>query len=319
MNQMLTVCATVGNKKQLQDWVQTGKLYALVDPFFELPLPVEMRRLETRDTDPLFYEVIAWEKITYEPPFLQKVDLLTLDWLLDTLSTERWGVFVVSGVSIDELASHLQKFVIARGPDQNPYFLRFHDASVLEVLLHTWTDKEKQTFFGPTEAFCLPNLDTMDVHVWRNANYQARILPDPEECLLTLRASQLEACADAIDRDLVKIIYWHLRNYHSRVVQHLPKVLLEQRIYFAILRARHYSLASISDIAGFTALMFELAPNFDEHPSFQRVLLDPELAPELKMKRLSQVITDREWDEALRLYDRTYWSSAFGKKTGAGR
>jgi len=63
--------------------------------------------------------------------------------------------------------------------------------------------------------------------------------------------------------------------------------------------------------------MFELAPNFDEHPSFRRVLADPGLAPELKMKRLSQVITDKEWEEALRLYDRNFWTGAL-KKTGSG-
>lgn len=308
-------------KEQLQAWVLEKRLYALVDPFFELPQADSARRfetrLETKDTDPLFYEVIAWDKVTYEPPFLIQVDMQTLDWFLHTLSTERWGVFVVSHATLSELASHFQKFVIAKGPDGNPYFLRFHDASVLEVLLQTWTEQERQTFFGPTDAFGLPSLDTMDSHIWKNPHGEhLRRVPAPEECLLTLRESQLEACADAIDRDLVKIIYWHLRNYHARSVQHLPKILLERRIYFAIMRARQYQLSSVSDLAGFAALMFELSPNFDEHPSFRRVLNDPILPPGAKMKRLSQVITDREWDEAQHMYDRSFWVSAL-KKPGS--
>ncbi len=319
MSELLLRDQPVTAKEQLQKWVRERRLFALVDPFFELPQPSEMRRLETKDTDPLLYEVIAWDKVTYEPPYLTPVSLETLDWLLHTLSTERWGVFVVSSVRLPELAAHFQKFVIAKGPDGNPYFLRFHDASVLEVLLHTWTHQERRTFFGPADGFCLPNLDTMDCHIWMNpqGGRAARELPRPEDCLLTLREAQLASCADAIDRDLVKIIYWHLRNYHARSVQHLQKQVLEKRIFFAIMRARRYQLTSVSDLAGFTALMFELAPNFDEHPSFRRVLSDPVLPPEAKMKRLSQVITDREWDEALRMYDRAFWISAL-KKTGTG-
>lgn len=304
-------------RERLEAWAQKGQLYALVDPFFELPvIPVAARRrLETKDTDPVFFEVIAWDQVTYEPPFLVKVDVDSLNWFLNSLSTERWGVFVASDSDLETLARHYQKFVIARGPDSNPYFLRFHDASVLEVLLQTWNSKEKAVFFGPTFAFGLPSLDTMDVQIEMNPfGHGHRPLPKPEDCLIQLKAQQLAQCSDAIDRDLVKVIYWHLRNHHSRSVQFLDKPTLEDRIQHAIRRARRYSLGTISDLAGFTALMFELAPNFDEHPSFRRVLQDPAVPPEAKMRKLSQVITDREWDEAVQLYDREFWTAVKKKR-----
>lgn len=302
------------NRARLEEWASKGHLYALIDPFFELPVSVEKRRLETRDTDPVFYEVIAWDQVTYEPPYLALVTPEALTWLLHSLSTERWGLFIVSEASLKTLAGHYQKFVIARGPDQNPYFLRFHDASVLEVLLRTWEAREKSIFFGPTVAFGLPDLDTMDVRIEMNPfGTRGRPLPSPEDCLIQLRQSQLSACSEAIDRDLVKVIYWHLRNHHAKSVQFIGKETLETRIQFSIRKARKYSLGTISDLAGFTALMFELAPNFDEHPSFKRVLLDGSIPPEVKMRRLSQVITDREWDEAVRLYDRTFWPTVLKK------
>ncbi len=304
-------------KKSLLSWVQQEQLYALIDPFFELPEGVAPVSLETRDTDPLFFDVIAWDQVTYEPPVLVKLNEEGLNWLLNTLSTERWGVFVASSQPLKALAEHFQKFVIAKGPDENPYFLRFHDASVLEVLLSTWSARDRQIFFGPCEAFGLPNLDTLDVVLAHNPDKRVlRKLPDPEDCLLALGQQQLAACADAIDRDLVKVIYWHLRNYHSKCVQHLHKPMLEHRIVYGISRARKYALNTISDLAGFTALMFELAPNFDEHPSFRRVLQDPVLPPDAKMKRLSQVITDREWDEAFQLYDRGFWVAVMKKAGG---
>lgn len=304
---------------QLREWSQRGQLFALVDPFFELGLPTQRRRLDKRDTDPVFYEVIAWEQVTYEPPYLIEVSPETLQWILNTLPTERWGLFIAADTNIDTLAIHFQKFVIAKGPDRNPYFLRFHDASVLEVLLETWDNKDIRVFFGPVMAFGLPDLDSMAVNLFRSPlGERHRGLPKPEDCLLRLQESQLNKCSAAIDRDLVKVIYWHLRNHHARVVQFISRDVLEDRIRYAIRRARQYSLGTISDLAGYTALMFELAPNFDQHPSFRRVLQDPSVPPEAKMRRLSQVISDREWEEAVALFDRTFWSTVTKRAKAKG-
>ncbi len=310
MNSSLAAQIEPGHRK-LHDWVGQGVLYAFVDPFFEIPFPVEQATLETRDTDPVFYELIAWDQVTYEPPKLVKVTGQVLEWILNSLSTERWGIFVASHLPMQDLAKHYQKFVIARGPDANPYFLRFHDASVLEVLLRTWEPKEKSVFFGPSMAFALPDLDTMDVRIEQNPfSSKSRPVPNPEDCLLQLREPQLRQCGEAIDRDLVKVIYWHLRNHHAKSVQFLERPVLEERIYFSIQKARRYALGTVSDLAGFTALMFELAPNFDDHPSFRVILEDAKIPPEAKMRRLSQVITDREWKEAALNYDRKFWVKA---------
>ena len=314
----LSSVQTSQSRPKLEQWAEDGHLYALIDPFFELPPQVKKAKLEIRDTDPVFFEVIAWDQVTYEPPFLVSVDKTTLDWILNSLSTERWGVFVASQATLETLTRHFQKFVIAKGPDGNPYFLRFHDASVLDVLLRTWDPKEKGVFYGPTLAFGLPDLDSMDVRLEAHPFHsRAKGLPLPEDCLIQLRDQQLRACGEAIDRDLVKVIYWHLRNHHAKSVQFIDKKPLEERIQYAIVKARRYSLGTVSDLAGFAALMFELAPNFDEHPSFRQVLEDPQVAPETKMKRLSQVISDREWKEAALLYDRKFWPTVL--KAGRGR
>lgn len=305
---------TTTARQRLDQWVQAGELFALVDSFFEVPDAVEKIRLETKDTDPLFYDLIAWDKVTYEPPVLVKLNAPMLDWFLNSLSLERWGLFVASQSDLKTLATHFQKFVIARGPDSNPYFLRFHDAAVLEILLRTWDPKERATFFGPAHAIALPDLDSVDVSIEENLLRPKPSLPRPEDCLVQLRESQLKLCAEAIDRDLVKVIYWHMRNHHSRPVQFLDREGLEARVQVAIQCARRYGLGTISDLAGYAALMFELAPNFDQHPSFKRVLEDQTVPNETKMRRLSQVISDAEWNEAAASYDRDYWVKALAPR-----
>lgn len=296
------------SRERLTKFAMAGKLFALVDPFFENFAFEPSRKLEIRDTDPQFFEIIAWDRVTYEPPKLVQVPIDGLSILLDGLSTERWGVFVVSRFSLNELADHLQRFVIAKGPDQNPYFLRFHDASVLGVLLETWSSDAKAKFFGPVDMFGLPNLEDMSIRLVESPfGSRSRKPVRPEACLLDLGSGQLEQCGQAIERDLVKVIYWHLRNYHAKVVQHVDRDLLHRRIAVSIIRGRGYGLQTISDLAGFAALMFELAPNFDEHPAFQKILSDREVMPELKLRRLSQAISEKDWREAMSRYDRGFW------------
>jgi hypothetical protein len=314
-NQEIPQRRGIGSRQELFEWAKKDRLYALIDPFFDIPVPVERIRLEMRDTDPVFYDLIAWDQVTYEPPTLCRISVEALEWLINSLSTERWGLFLTSQADLPELCGHLQKFVIAKGPDANPYFLRFHDASVLEVLLRTWSDKEKSVFFGPIAAFGLPDLDSMAVEIFPNPFRTGDgFHPYPEDCLIQLREAQLKECSDAIDRDLIKVIYWHLRNHHSKAVQFLDRIDLEARIQVALSHARAYGLSTVSDLAGFTALMFELSPNFDTHPSFRRVLEDPSVPPEGKMKRLSQTITDRDWQEAIGSYDRSFWRLALPRR-----
>lgn len=299
---------SVASRERLTKLAMGGKLYALVDPFFESFSFEPSRKLELRDTDPQFFEMIAWDKVTYEPPRLVQVPLEGLSLILDGLSTERWGVFVVSRFGLDELADHLQRFVIARGPDENPYFLRFHDASVIGVLLQTWDHDSIAKFFGPIDAFGLPDLETMEVRLLESpVGQRSRKSVRPEACLLDLGRTQLDLCSKAIERDLVKVIYWHLRNHHAKVVQHLDRSQLEDRVGTTVARGRRYGFQTISDLAGFSALMFELAPNFDEHPSFRRVLSDAGILPELKLRKLSQAISEKDWREALDGYDKLFW------------
>lgn len=296
------------SREKLVAFSAAGKLYALLDPYFDSFVFETTRKLELRDTDPQFYDMIAWDRVTYEPPRLVKVPLESLSLLLDGLSTERWGIFVVSRFPLEELAAHLQRFVIARGPDENPYFLRFHDASVLGVLLETWDASSKARFFGPIDAFGLPDLDSMQVKLVSSpVGARSRKAVRPEACLLDLGRRQLEQCGRAIEADLVKVIQWYLRSHHSRVVQHLTREQLELRVQVAVMRARRYGFQSVSDLAGFAALMFELAPNFDDHPSFKKVLADRETLPEMKLRRLSQTISESDWKEALGLFDREFW------------
>lgn len=299
------------SREQLVLLATQNRLFALIDPGFDQFRFEQTARLNFRDTDPSFYDLIAWDRVTYQAPRLVQVPIVSLPLFLDNLTTERWGVFVVAKIGLRDVAAHLQRFVITKGPEGNPYFLRFHDASVLSTLLQTWSKDSAAKFFGPLEGFGLPDLKSMEIRDYSSfLPSRSRKAVAPEGCLLELSAEQLIACGDAIENDLYQIIQWHLRGHHSRAVQYIPAPTLEARIGVAVEKARRYGLMTVPDIAGYAALMFELSPNFDEHPSFKKVLEDWRIPPEVKLKKLSQNITQEDWRQALELYDREFWPRA---------
>lgn len=294
-------------REQLQKSAAEGQLFALIDPASKVPLELEAAPLQYRDTDPIFFEMIAWDKVRFRSPTLVQVDERYFNTLAESLPLERWGFFVSSSFDLWTLAEHFQKFVIARGPDKNPYFLRFHDPSVIEVLLRTWSDDERKTFLGPIDGIGMPNLENLDLQVWNSPSIKEGHLPSPEDCLLSISEAQLVECAQAIEKDLVKIVYWHLRSSHTNTVQFLNTETLQERIAQGLERARRYHLVSISDMVGFVSLMFAVAPNFDDHPSVREVLEDPAAPPMAKMQYLSSQIPESVWQEVVSQFDRKFW------------
>lgn len=294
-------------REQLQKAAAEGQLFALLDPTSKVPLELEAAPLQFRDTDPIFFEMIAWEKVRFRSPMLVQVDAKTFSSLAESLPLERWGFFVISSFDLWALAEHFQKFVIARGPDKNPYFLRFHDPSVIEVLLRTWCDEERRVFLSPIEGIGMPNLENLDLQIWSSPSFDEAQMPAPEDCLLSISENQLLECAVAIERDLVKVVYWHLRGSHAKSIQFLNLETLHNRIAIGLDRARRYNLVSVSDMVGFVSLMFEVAPNFDDHPEVRLALQDPAAPPMAKMQYLSSRIPESVWQEVVQNTDRNFW------------
>ena len=195
------------SRERLQEVAKADCLFVLLDPAFDsIPFPNSIR-LELKDTDPEFFEMIAWDQVRYVAPRLIHLSHEFLGIFLDMLATERWGVFVESRIGQRKLKDHLSRFIISKGPDSNPYFLRYHDPSVLQVLLSTWEMSDRAKFFGPIDGFGFNDLDTGEVRYCQSPISPVRRKEvEPEACLLSLSRAQLELCGEQIDRDLKAIL-----------------------------------------------------------------------------------------------------------------
>jgi hypothetical protein len=53
--------------------------------------------------------------------------------------------------------------------------------------------------------------------------------------------------------------------------------------------------------------MFEIAPNFDEHPAIQRVLGDKLIPADKRFDLLFEIVPDEAWDGVEENYDADAW------------
>lgn len=116
------------------------------------------------------------------------------------------------------------------------------------------------------------------------------------------------------ERDLAA----HLRaNYGSSIVRlpHVGEVTvhdlvednLQRLVRIGIAKARRYELTRQSSIAGFVAIMFSAAPNFDDHRLCEVLLGDEEKSPDDRADEIANVLSEKNWDAIRNDYDPEAW------------
>jgi hypothetical protein len=135
--------------------------------------------------------------------------------------------------------------------------------------------------------------------------------------MLKIRPQQLEAFKSVADTFFVKETADYIRREHREALVTLPDGIfpaaaipdarLQEMVRLAISRARQYGFVWESNLVAFVAIMFVVAPNFDDHPLIRRVLKDEELEPSIRLDELMKRTSEENWEEARRRYDPSAW------------
>lgn len=138
----------------------------------------------------------------------------------------------------------------------------------------------------------------------------------------------MNAVENASEQSFVERLAAHLReNYGDAVVRlpdeeeaktvaGLPAETLEMLVSRSIKRARSYGLSHQSAIAAFSALMFEVAPNFDSHKLSRMLLNDENTEPNARLNELLEVLTDKNWETIKEAYNPQEWQINNGEQNG---
>ncbi len=137
---------------------------------------------------------------------------------------------------------------------------------------------------------------------------------------MLIRAEQMSVFERAAEDNFVRRIAAHLlENYVPAIVRlpdvepatvgELPPEKLHSLVEVSVERARRYGLTYESSIAAFSALMFEVAPNFDSHRLIKMLLNDENIEPEARLNELLKVLNEKNWEAIRGEYDIDAWQS----------
>jgi hypothetical protein len=116
--------------------------------------------------------------------------------------------------------------------------------------------------------------------------------------MLTIGKQQLDALKESIDRVYARDVAQYIRAEHPEAVEALSDEELLRRVSLGIDRAGSHGLTWDASITAFVAIMFEVAPTFDEQPAIARVLKDESIPADHRIDALWERTTDEDWDEA---------------------
>ena len=136
---------------------------------------------------------------------------------------------------------------------------------------------------------------------------------------LTVRREQMDVMHAVAEANFERHLARHLRESYSASVVKLPDGgeftvgdllddTLIQLIRTAIAKARRYEMTLQSSIASFVALMFDVAPNFDEHRLCEVLFGDEEKPPDARMEDILTVLTEKNWEAIRNDYDPQVWT-----------
>ena len=83
-------------------------------------------------------------------------------------------------------------------------------------------------------------------------------------------------------------------------VRDIDPVSLREMVTNGLARARTHGLARAKDLTAFVAIMFEIAPNFDEQPRIRAALTNPSIPVDERCDRMLEQVPDWAWDDAER-------------------
>jgi hypothetical protein len=141
--------------------------------------------------------------------------------------------------------------------------------------------------------------------------------------MLKILPKQREAFGSIAEDLFIKRLVEHFRENYADTVVTLPsgtksvnisvsemkEAQLKESLARGVSRARKYEITHESSIAGFIAIMFEAAPNFDEHPVLQQTLSNPEVEANARVGKLLETFTEEILEAVRSRYNVNVWVS----------
>jgi len=125
--------------------------------------------------------------------------------------------------------------------------------------------------------------------------------------MLILRRAQIEEFIAPDEKELTSVVSGAIRAANGARVSGYSDKQLAAMVEKGIERARARGLTFAEDIAAFVAIMFEVAPRFDEQPQINGMLEDKTLPLNLNLELIFARGPEDAWADAQKKYEDSFW------------
>jgi len=125
--------------------------------------------------------------------------------------------------------------------------------------------------------------------------------------MLRIRQEQMDIFQQQAEINFIDSVVKHLRTDHAEIVKDIPEDKLYKRVEYGIKRAREYGLSWKNNLNAFVTLMFDIGPDFDRFPAFQKYLTDESVLPNKRMGVLLRETTEIDWQNAQQASTSNNW------------
>lgn len=239
------------------------------------------------------------------------------------LLQEGWGdargLFLSATGTLVAVRRHLRRLLLAElGEDRERVLFRFYDPRVLRAIFPVCTDDQKRILFGEAiECFVMEDEDGTPLVLRRE---EPGAPPGYHRKSVALRFTEAQAESVLLyGRKLVEFVADLLRTNKPEIVAGMAPDALESMISVALARARGHGFKTPSDLSVFAMLMFEVAPNFDEHPAMRDTFAQALKPDSGGLGDALSELPDHVWRECGERRDDRVWSDAAWAQEGSGR
>lgn len=125
--------------------------------------------------------------------------------------------------------------------------------------------------------------------------------------MLIIRREQIQHFIASDENELIAEVAKAVRRANGDRLAPYSDAQLHKMVKIGIERAKANKLTGAEDIAAFVAVMFEVAPRFDEQKDIRQILDDENFVPEVRFYQIFDRAQDQAWVEAERRYDDSFW------------
>jgi hypothetical protein len=125
--------------------------------------------------------------------------------------------------------------------------------------------------------------------------------------MLVIKKEQIHQFIASGESRLAEVIAKSVRVANGERVAKYSDNELQSMVKIGIERSRSRGLVFAEDIAAYVAIMFEVAPRFDEQPEINTVLVDETLPFSLRLELLFAPAMEPAWSDAEKKYEDSFW------------